>query len=41
MNHYIEYKSQFHLHICASTSGQMGPPEYIGLGKGVSVGFAL
>lgn len=38
---YIEYKSQFHLTFCINIRANVTLPEYIGLGKGVSVGFGI
>ncbi|HRG66360.1 MAG TPA: CRISPR-associated endonuclease Cas6 [Saprospiraceae bacterium] len=38
---YIEYKNNFHLTFCINIRTNVTLPEYIGLGKGVSVGFGI
>lgn len=38
---YIEYKNQFHLTFCINIRTNVTLPAYIGLGKGVSVGFGI
>ena len=38
---FIEYKGVFHLTFCLEFKSNLYIPEYIGIGKGVSVGFGI